>query len=84
MINFDKATKNIGNRFDLVLVASERAREISTERREREDYAIGTKQKLEPVYHIALTEIEEGKVGREYLDKIKERDNQKRRKPKFE
>ena len=56
--------ENIGNRFDLILVASQRIRELRK----------GSKQlvKMEdnhPV--IALTEIEQGLIGKEYLTKIK-------------
>ena len=53
-----------GNRFDLVLIATVRARELS-----RRHKAAGlTTQVNAPV--SALLEIEEGKIGREYLRRV--------------
>lgn len=64
-INTDSCVEQIGNRFDLVLVASERAREIRRQNRESHAHE-----------HLhanvtALEEIQAGKVGREYLKKLK-------------
>ena len=59
-----EAIKKIGNSYDLVLIAAERAREISMER------TIHTKAKHSPVI-TAIKEIEQGIVGREYLAKLK-------------
>ena len=53
-----------GNRFDLVLIATVRARELS-----RRHKAAGlTTQVNSPV--SALLDIQEGKIGREYLKKV--------------
>ena len=53
-----------GNRFDLVLIATVRARELSR----RHKAAGHTTQVNAPV--SALLEIQEGKIGREYLKKV--------------
>lgn len=76
MNDVDRAAKNIGNRFDLVLVASERMREIHRDRRTQEQS--GDQDTLQrkhvPIPSAqALTEIEQGKVGTEYLARIQER-----------
>jgi len=63
----------VGNRYDLVLIASERVRELVR----------GDKPKLitNARYSVtALLEIENGLVGREYLKKVKD----KSRKDKYE
>jgi DNA-directed RNA polymerase omega subunit len=53
-----------GNRFDLVLIATVRARELS-----RRHKAAGlTTQVNAPV--SALLEIQEGKIGRDYLRRV--------------
>jgi len=53
-----------GNRFNLVLIAAIRAREIKRQHRESD--------KREHVYSnlTALMEIQEGKVGKEYLKRV--------------
>ena len=85
MNDFEKATKNIGNRFDLVLVASERMREIHRKRKEQEDLKIlditERKKRVIPAVQ-AISDIENELVGREYLNRIKNRN--KRQRPKFE
>jgi DNA-directed RNA polymerase omega subunit len=53
----EEAANKIGNRYDLILVATARAREIKKEKHGSARSSILT----------ALEEIEEGKVGREYL-----------------
>ena len=57
------ATEKVGNRFDLILIAANRARELSR----------GSAPKVEtkngPLI-TALREIEQGEVGREYLSKF--------------
>ena len=64
-ISAEEAVKQIGNRFDLVLVASQRARELKN----------GSAQRVEgkdasPTI-TALREIEEGKyTKKDYLNKI--------------
>jgi DNA-directed RNA polymerase omega subunit len=65
-LNVDRCVENVGrNRFDLVLIATARAREI---RRQH-----STSDKREHVHSTvtALLEIQEGKIGREYLKKVK-------------
>ena len=54
-----------GNRFDLVLLASARAREISRNNHHSERH----EHLHTPV--TALLEVQEGKIGREYLMKVK-------------
>jgi DNA-directed RNA polymerase subunit omega len=60
----EEAVNKVENRFDLVLIASIRARELKRGHRPMiitDNQAIVT----------ALDEIEQGKIGREYLKKIK-------------
>jgi DNA-directed RNA polymerase subunit K/omega len=81
MNDFDKATRNAGNRFDLVLIASERMREIHAQRRKQEqegDFSLtDRKTHMVPAYQ-AVRDIEEGRVGREYLAKVKDRSQRRR------
>ena len=63
-IDTDKCVENIGNRFDLVLVASARAREL------RRGYAKHV-QGLNSINITALKEIEAGHIGREYLKRVR-------------
>ena len=84
MNDFDQATRQIGNRFDLVLVASERMRELHAKRRQAEQQGELTLQQRrhQPVpAHRAIQDIEQGIVGREYLNRIQPRT---RRKPKYD
>lgn len=60
----EKAEKMIGNKFDMVLIATKRARELA-----RGDAALVPKNGDKPVV-IAIREIEEGKIGVEYLKKV--------------
>lgn len=62
-ITSEKAAKAVGSKFDLVLIATKRARELIR------GNAQLVKGKNKPVI-TALQEIEEGKIGREYLKKI--------------
>lgn len=76
MNDFDRATKNIGNRFDLVLVASERMRELHQQRRKLEEQAetLPVRKRNQPVpAHQAIQDIEQGTVGREYLARVRDR-----------
>ena len=62
-VDFDKCIKNIGNKFNLVLIAAYRAREINK----------GHTKKTLGNYSTTITalkEIEEGHVGIDYLKKI--------------
>lgn len=60
----ENAVNMIGNRFDLVLIASHRVRELIRGNRSTLNTKAG------PVV-TALQEIEEGLVGREYLKRIR-------------
>ena len=60
----EDAVAQVGNRFDLVLIASIRAREL------KRGYAPLVSTTNGPIV-TALREIEEGKIGRGYLEKIK-------------
>lgn len=85
MNDFDKAANKVGNRFDLVLIASERMREIHRKRREQEDLKlipIEQRRNSTPPCVQAINDIEAGLVGREYLNRVKTRG--KRRKVKFD
>jgi DNA-directed RNA polymerase omega subunit len=54
-----------GNRFDLVIMATVRAREI------RRNFRTSNKQEhLHPVV-TSLLEFQEGKIGREYLKRVR-------------
>jgi DNA-directed RNA polymerase subunit omega len=62
-ITSEDAVNKVGNRFDLVLSASQRARELHA----------GATPMVQPSVNRGLTalrEIEEGHVGREYLLKL--------------
>mgnify|MGYP006267624397 CR=1 FL=1 len=65
-ISSEQAVKQIGNRYDLVLVASQRVRELKQGDRPKINTKHGTTL-------TALKEIEEGHVGRELLKKLKEK-----------
>jgi DNA-directed RNA polymerase subunit K/omega len=57
--------KSGGNRFDLVIMAAARCKELAREHRNAErGYQLNA-----PV--TALLEFQEGKIGREYIKKIK-------------
>lgn len=61
-ITSERAVNAIGNRYDTVLIASRRARELRQ----------GWTPKIDSPYGplvVALAEIEQGKIGREYLAK---------------
>lgn len=63
-ISSEKAVQAVGNRFDLVLIASARQRELKR----------GHRPKLPTVdgpHLTALREIEEGLVGRDHLKRIR-------------
>ena len=63
-VDTDRCVENIGNRFDLVLVAAQRARELKKGSRKLTSGSDGN-------IISALKEIEEGHVGRNLLRKIK-------------
>ena len=60
----EAAVEKIGNRFDLVLVAAARVREIKRGHQPKVTVKGG-------VTATVLKEIEEGKVGKDYLKKIR-------------
>ncbi len=67
-LDMDKCVENAGgNRFNLVLIASERSREIKRQHRESE--------RREHIYSTitALEEVQASKIGIEYLAKISKR-----------
>ena len=75
-ISSEKAAIAVGNRYDLILIASARVRELHK----------GHKPKLSTPYGKSLTalrEIEEGLVGREYLKKVRDSDTTDSKKEKF-
>jgi DNA-directed RNA polymerase subunit omega len=70
----EKAVESVGNRYDLILIASARVRELHKGHQPKLRTKLGKTL-------TALTEIEEGLVGREYLDKV--RDEAEAKKEKF-
>jgi DNA-directed RNA polymerase omega subunit len=70
-INVQKCVENIGgNQFELILIAATRAREIANSR------VIAQKANPQLKYAVkivtsALEEVEQGKIGREYLGKVR-------------
>ena len=69
-ISNEKAREKIGNLFDLVLIASARARELSS------GHYPHIESNDKPTVK-ALREIEEGYVGREYLAKYRRKRNER-------
>jgi DNA-directed RNA polymerase omega subunit len=75
-ISSEKAALAVGNRYDLILIASARVRELHKGYKPKVDTKHGKSL-------TALTEIEEGLVGREYLKKVRDSDTIESRKEKF-
>jgi DNA-directed RNA polymerase subunit K/omega len=72
-MDYKKAIDNVGNVYDLILVASTRMREIQMRRYEEErNQPLDTYQrrKQQTAVRQTLTEIQNGTVGREYLLKL--------------
>lgn len=70
-VNIDQALENFGgNRFELILGASQRAREIANRRVFAERGGDRTKYNHRPIVQ-SLIDVAEGRAGREYLDKLK-------------
>ena len=63
-LDMNKCAANIGNRFDLILVATLRARELRQGHPKKVNTPNG-------VIVSALQEIEAGHIGREYLRKVR-------------
>jgi DNA-directed RNA polymerase omega subunit len=66
-IDTEKCVENVENKFDLILIAAARAREIKRQHRENPNASFGQVH----TNLTALLEIQEGKIGREYLKRIK-------------
>lgn len=64
-ISSEKAVEAVGNRFDLVLIAAARARELARGHKPKVDTK-GNKNLV-----VAIREVELGQVGRDYLKKIR-------------
>jgi DNA-directed RNA polymerase omega subunit len=63
----DQIVSVFGNRFDMVIAASLRAKEIRRNNKESHKF-----EHTHPVV-TALLEIQDGKLGREILDKIRKK-----------
>ena len=75
----EKAVQQVGNRFDLVLIASLRARELTLGHPTKlADPEINPDDMPRPIT-TALREIEEGLVGREYLETYRNSEQQRKR-----
>jgi DNA-directed RNA polymerase omega subunit len=59
-----------GSRYRMILAGTARAREIANKRTFAEKQGDHTKHENKPVVE-ALCEIDQGKIGQEYLNKIK-------------
>jgi DNA-directed RNA polymerase subunit omega len=72
-ISSEKAAQAVGNRYDLVLIASQRVRELRNNHRPKISTDSGT-------VVTALEEIELGLVGRDYLKRVNKDDSRNREK----
>jgi DNA-directed RNA polymerase omega subunit len=71
-IDVDLALANVGgNRFEMILIAATRAREIESTRRIAQNNNTALKYRNRTI-SAALQEVEEGKVGRDYLDRVRQ------------
>jgi DNA-directed RNA polymerase omega subunit len=64
-VDTERCVDNAGSRYDLILMAAARSREISRHHKESENASHAY-----PVV-TALLELQAGKYGREYLGKVK-------------
>ena len=62
-VTVEDAVKQVGNRFDLVLIAARRARQIAVQGRD----PLVDEENDKPTV-IALREIEEGMISNEFMD----------------
>jgi DNA-directed RNA polymerase subunit omega len=62
-VTVEDAVKQVGNRFDLVLIASRRARQLAVQGRD----PLVDEENDKPTV-IALREIEEGLISHEFMD----------------
>ncbi|GAA4494280.1 DNA-directed RNA polymerase subunit omega [Pseudaeromonas paramecii] len=72
-VTVEDAVKQVGNRFDLVLLAARRARQISVQGKD----PLVDEENDKPTV-IALREIEEGLISNEFLDAQDRQDMQER------
>jgi DNA-directed RNA polymerase omega subunit len=71
-IDIDLALANVGgNRFEMILIAATRAREIEAIRRRAQNNNSALTYRNRTV-SAALQDVEEGKAGREYLDRLRQ------------
>ena len=69
--NIDNCVKTFdGSRYRMILAGAARAREIANKRTFAEKQGDRTKHTNKPVVE-ALCEIDQGKIGQEYLNKLK-------------
>ena len=69
-LDVEKAVEMVGgSRFELILIAATRAREIAQKRNIANAADSAMKFRMKPNIE-ALQEIEEGKIGRDYLSKV--------------
>lgn len=75
-ITSEEASRQVGSKYDLILIASRRVREL------RNGYSPEITNPHTSAIITALREIEQGKVGREYLLKNPNIERDNRRKPR--
>ena len=69
-LDIQKCAENVGgSRFELILIAATRSREIAQKRNIANAADSAMKFRMKPNIE-ALQEIEEGKIGRDYLSKV--------------
>lgn len=73
----ETATLAVDSRYDLVLIAARRVRELRNGHAAQISYERGTNE-----ISVALQEIEQGKVGRDYLLKNPDLETERKRKPR--
>lgn len=75
-ITSEEASRQVGSKYDLVLIASRRVREL------RNGHAPEISNPHSSAVITALREVEQGKVGRDYLFKNPNIERETRRKPR--
>jgi DNA-directed RNA polymerase omega subunit len=67
LVDIEKCIDKVGgSRYEMILIASQRSREILKQHASKTDYSTGPGATVQ-----SLLEIQEGKIGTEYLEKIK-------------
>lgn len=74
-ITSEEASRSVGSKYDLVLIASRRVREL------RNGYRPEISNPHQSEIITALREIEQGKIGREYLLKNPNIERENKKKP---